>query len=395
MFQQFEPTPEDPIIKLIGLCRADPREHKIDVGVGVFKDANGHTPIMRAVKQAEAALHQQQQSKAYVGLAGDEKFNAAMAGLVFGDSRSIDRVRAVQAPGGCGALSLLAGLLARIAEGKTCWVSDPTWGNHYPILRQSRFKVDTYPYFNRQSKTVDEEAVLAGLSRLGKQDIVLLHACCHNPTGAELSPAAWDEIARLSAKNGFLPFFDLAYQGFGDDLQRDVYSIRKMAESVESMLVATSCSKNFGLYRDRVGCAMLMANTPTAADITRTHTLSVARSVYSMPPDHGAAIVGMILNDAALRAEWEGELTEMRQRILTLRQQLSDRLRDKTGDSKWDFIADHRGMFSTLMLEQEQTKRLIDEYAIYVVTGGRINIAGLRNDRQLNRFADALLTVTG
>ena len=394
MFEHFSKTPEDPIIKLIGLYKNDPRENKIDVGIGVFKDEQGETPIMSAVKQAESRLHNKQQTKAYVGLAGDENFNSAILDLVFAGIDAQKRARAVQAPGGCGALSVLSDMLARIAVDRTVWVSDPTWGNHYPILKQSGFSVDTYPYFNRETKTVREDEVLDKLKTLGTNDIVLLHGCCHNPTGAELSQAAWDEIADLAAKNGFLPFVDMAYQGFGDSLNEDAYGVRKIADKVESMVIATSCSKNFGIYRDRVGCAIVLGSSGEVADVARGHILSAARSAYSMPPDHGAAIVSMILHDESLKQEWDQELTKMRNRILSLRTQLSDVLRAKTGHGNWDFIAHHRGMFSTLVLSEEQTNRLMDEYAVYAVAGGRINIAGLRNDEQLNSFADALIAVT-
>ncbi|MEM7195906.1 MAG: amino acid aminotransferase [Pseudomonadota bacterium] len=394
MFEQFERTQEDPIIRLMGMYRKDERAEKIDVGVGVFKDENGSTPIMSAVKAAEQRLHDKQSTKAYVGLAGDERFNSAMTDLIFGGIPVQERIRAVQAPGGCGALSVLTDTLSRVAADKTVWVSDPTWGNHYPILQGSGFDVKTYAYFNRENKTAREDEVIERLKTLGADDIVLLHGCCHNPTGAELSPAAWDEIAKISANNGWLPYVDLAYQGFGDSLKEDAYGVRAIANQVESMVVAASCSKNFGLYRDRVGCAMVMGATPEISDNTRSQLLSAARSAYSMPPDHGAAIVAMILNDETLTQEWEAELATMRARIRGLRQQLSDVLKAKTGSDQWDFIARHRGMFSTLVLSEEQTDRLVEEYAVYAVKGGRINIAGLRDDDQLNRFADALISVT-
>jgi len=394
MFEKFAPTPEDPIIKLVDLYKNDPRPDKIDVGIGVFKDANGQTPIMEAVRIAETRLHDAQTTKAYVGLAGDESFNHAMVNLVFGEVSSKDRVRGVQTPGGCGALRMLSDMLFRIAADKTLWVSDPTWGNHYPIFKQTGFTVDAYPYLDRHTKTAREDEMLAKLSTLGSHDIVLLHGCCHNPSGAELSHAAWDEIASLSAKNGFFPFVDLAYQGLGNSPEEDAYGIRALAENVESMVVASSCSKNFGLYRERVGCALLMGETRKRADIARGHILSAARSSYSMPPDHGAALVSLIMSDDDLRENWERELTTMRNRILNLRRQLSDTLKHKTGTGEWDFIADHRGMFSLLVLDQARTDRLINDHGVYSVAGGRINIAGLRNDEQVENFADALIAVT-
>ena len=394
MFEKFEPTPQDPIIKLMGMFRDDPRDDKIDVGVGVFRDNNGQTPIMEAVRLAEDRLHDTQTTKAYVGLAGDEIFNTEITKLVFGKNADMDRIRAVQTPGGCGALRMLSDMLYRIASDRKFWVSDPTWGNHYPIFRQSGFEVDAYPYLNRESKTVDVDALMGKLSTLDKQDIVVFHACCHNPSGAELQPADWDEIAKVVAKNGIFPYFDMAYQGFGDSLEDDAYSIRAMAKEVESMVVASSCSKNFGLYRDRVGCSLLLGESKETADIARAHILSNARSSYSMPPDHGAALVGLIMTDPELKANWENELSEMRARMLGLRKQMSAVLREKSNSDRWDFIADHRGMFSLLVLTDEEVESLRNDHGVYAVAGGRVNIAGLKDDDQLNRFADALVSVT-
>lgn len=394
MFENFKATPPDPIIKLIGMYRDDPRPEKIDIGVGVFRDANGDTPIMQAVRTAEEKLHDSQTTKSYVGLAGDEVFNDQIADLVFGQSSVRDRVRAVQTPGGCGALRMLSEMLHSVASDRTVWVSDPTWGNHYPIFRQSGFNVETYPYLNRDSKTVDIDALMEKMKTFGSKDIVLLHGCCHNPSGAELRPEDWDEIAKLSAKNGFFPYVDFAYQGFGDSLEDDAYSVRTLADNVESMVVASSCSKNFGLYRDRVGCAMLLGSTSEIADIARGHILSTARSSYSMPPDHGGAIVALILSDDELRKSWESELDAMRDRILTLRKMISDVLRGKTGSDKWDFIANHRGMFSLLVLNDQQVESLRNDHGIYAVAGGRINVAGMKDGDQIGQFADALVEVT-
>ena len=394
MFEQFEPVAQDPILKLMGMFRDDPRSQKIDVGVGVFRDARGVTPIMDAVREAEDRLHILQTTKAYVGLTGDEQFNSAIANMIFGDFSGMDRVRAVQTPGGCGALRMLSDMLYRIADKKTFWVSDPTWGNHYPIFRQSGFNVDAYPYLDRRTKQVDFDAMMGKLTTLGQDDIVVFHGCCHNPTGAELRPENWDEIADIAVKNGFFPYFDLAYQGFGDSLEEDVYGVRAIASHVESMVVASSCSKNFGLYRDRVGCSLLVGETPGTAEIARNHIASNARSSYSMPPDHGAAIVSLIMSDPDLKDSWENELTSMRQRMLTLRKQLSDILREKSQSNRWDFIEYHRGMFSLLALSDEEVDNLRNDHAVYAVAGGRINIAGLKDEAQLHQFADALVTVT-
>jgi len=394
MFEQFQPTPQDPIIKLIGMFREDPRTDKIDMGVGVFRNENGETPVMEAVRLAESKLHHQQTTKAYVGLAGDEQFNSAITKLVFGDFSGVDRVRAIQTPGGCGALRMLSDMLYRIAKDRTFWVSDPTWGNHYPIFQQSGFSVNAYPYLNRQTKQVNFDALMGKLLTLGSKDIVVFHGCCHNPSGAELLPNQWDEISDLAEKNGFFPFFDLAYQGFGDSLEDDVYSVRTMANKVESMVVASSCSKNFGLYRDRVGCALLMGATSEISDIARGHILSNARSSYSMPPDHGAAVVSLIMQDNELTDIWKNELTSMRNRMLMLRKRLSEMLREKTDSDRWDFIEYHRGMFSLLVLADDEVDALRNDHGVYAVTGGRVNIAGIKDEAQLDQFANALVAVT-
>lgn len=394
MFEQLTELSGDPILRLIGLYRDDPRPDKIDVGVGVFRDPQGNTPIMRAVREAEQRLHDSQTTKSYVGIAGDPIFDDAMVDLVFADSVDKGRIRAVQAPGGSGALRISADMLHKAMPNKTVWVSDPTWGNHTPIFEAAGFKVKTYPYLNPETKMVDEEKVIDALSKLGADDIVLLHGCCHNPTGSDLSPAAWDRIAEVAVERGFLPFIDLAYQGFGDGLDADLYGTRKLASVVSDLVVTSSCSKNFGLYRDRVGCAMIIAKDNTAADIAKSHLTIAARVAYSMPPDHGAAMVGLIMTDSALRQSWEDELSEMRGRILGLRSQLADRMAAITGTNQWDFIAKHRGMFSLLCLDKQQTDTLINEHSIYIVGGGRINIAGLKDDEQVNRFAECLAAVT-
>ncbi len=394
MFEQLNPLSGDPILRLISLYREDTRADKIDVGVGVFRNAQGETPIMRAVREAEQRLHDSQTTKTYVGIAGDPVFDDAMIDLVFADSVDKQRIRAVQAPGGSGALRISADMLYKAAPNKTVWVSDPTWGNHTPIFEAAGFTVKTYPYLNTETKMVDEEKVIDALSKLGSDDIVLLHGCCHNPTGSDISKAGWDRITELAVERGFLPFIDLAYQGLGLGLEDDLYGTRKLAATVSDLVVTSSCSKNFGLYRDRVGCAMIIAKDSQAADITKGHLTVAARVAYSMPPDHGAAMVGIIMNDAGLRQMWIDELTEMRGRIVDLRQQLSAKMRDITGTQDWDFINDHRGMFSLLCLDKNQTDTLVNEHSIYIVGGGRINIAGLQNEAQVNRFAECLAAVT-
>lgn len=394
MFEKLNELSGDPILRLIGMYRDDPRQDKIDVGVGVFRTPDGETPIMRAVREAEQRLHDSQTTKTYVGMAGDLVFDDAMIDLVFANSTDKSRIRAVQAPGGSGALRICADMLHKSMPNKTVWVSDPTWGNHPPIFEAAGFTVKKYPYLDPETKMVDEAKMLEALSKMGADDIVLLHGCCHNPTGSDITPAGWDKIADLANEKGFLPFIDLAYQGFGKGLDEDLYGTRKLAASVSDLVVTSSCSKNFGLYRDRVGCAMVIAKDSKTAEVAKTHLTTAARVAYSMPPDHGAAIVGIIMTDPALRQMWEDELKEMRGRILGLRAQLSAKMAELTNSNDWDFIDHHRGMFSLLCLNQQQTDTLIKEHSIYIVNGGRINIAGLKDDEQVNRFAHCLAQVT-
>ncbi|WP_259780268.1 amino acid aminotransferase [Aestuariispira ectoiniformans] len=394
MFETLKPAPGDKILALIAAYREDTRPDKIDLGVGVYRDDKGATPVLRAVKEAEKRLWIEQDSKAYLGLLGDVGFNEAMVGLLFGATTVTERVRAVQAPGGSGALRILGELIARANKDATVWLSDPTWPNHGPVMINAGLKTKTYPYFDAASASVRFDAMVEALKQAGPGDVVLLHGCCHNPTGANLTIDQWQVLADLAVERGFLPFIDIAYQGFGDGLEEDAAGLRLMAGRVPEMLVAASCSKNFGLYRDRVGCAMLMGASAEQANASLSQLTSVTRGSYSMPPDHGAAAVRMILTDPALKAAWCKELDEMRNRMLSLRQGLADALRRGSNSDKYDFVAEHRGMFSLMGTTSDQVRRLREEFGIYMVDDGRINIAGLPEDR-VEYFAKALLKVCG
>lgn len=394
MFETLKPAPGDKILALITAYREDQRTNKIDLGVGVFRDDKGATPVLRAVKAAEQRLLQEQDSKAYLGLLGDVGFNDAMVGLLFGASPLRERIRAVQAPGGSGALRILGELIARAKADATVWLSDPTWPNHAPIMTNAGLKTRTYPYFDAATAGVRFDEMVAALKQAGPGDVVLLHGCCHNPTGANLSIDQWEVLTDLALERGFLPFIDFAYQGFGDGLIEDAAGLRLMASRVPELVVAASCSKNFGLYRDRVGCAMLLGPTPSEVDVTLSQLTSVTRGAYSMPPDHGAAVVRMILTDQKLNADWRAELDAMRDRMLGLRRSLSEALRRGSNSDRYDFVANHRGMFSLMGTTPEQVKRLREEHAVYMVDDGRINIAGL-SEEQVPQFAKALLAVCG
>ena len=392
MFEDLQAAPTDKILALIGLYRADPRPGKVDLGVGVYKDAAGRTPVMRALRKAEQRLFDGQDSKTYLGLAGDTAFNAAMIGLTFGPGADAARIRAAQAPGGSGALRLVAELLKRSRPDAVVWVSDPTWPNHIPVMRGAGLKTREYPYFDAASGGIRFEAMLAALREAAPGDVVLLHGCCHNPTGANLDAAQWRKVAALLVEKGLLPFVDIAYQGFGEGLDADAQGLRLLAAEVPEMVVASSCSKNFAVYRDRVGAAMIMARTAAQADIAMGQMLAAARALYSMPPDHGAAAVRIVLEDPALRAEWQAELEEMRQRMLRLRVGLAEALRRQSNSDRFDFVAHHRGMFSRLGLTEAQVERLRDEHAVYMVGDSRINVAGLR-ENGLDDLAKAIVSV--
>ncbi|WP_315927981.1 amino acid aminotransferase [Mesorhizobium sp. SP-1A] len=392
MFEALPPAPTDKILALIELYRADPRPGKLDLGVGVYKDRDGRTPVMRAVREAEKRLLASQETKTYLGLVGDAAFNMAMIRLVFGENADTARIRAAQTPGGSGALRLCAELIKRSRPEATVWVSDPTWANHVPILRDTGLKVREYPYFDADTGTVRFEAMLEALAKAESGDAVLLHGCCHNPTGANLNEAQWTALAGLLADKRLLPFIDIAYQGFGEGLDADAAGLRIVAAKVPEMVAAASCSKNFAVYRDRVGAAMVMGTNGTQADAALGHMLAAARTLYSMPPDHGAAAVRIVLGDPALRADWEAELDETRNRMLSLRVKFAEALRQRSNSDRFDFIASHRGMFSRLGLTEAQVERLRNDHGVYMVGDSRINVAGLPEDR-LDDLAKAIVAV--
>ncbi|MBZ9660677.1 aspartate/tyrosine/aromatic aminotransferase [Mesorhizobium sp. ESP-6-4] len=392
MFETLQPAPADKILALIGLYRNDPRPGKVDLGVGVYKDIDGKTPVMRAVREAEKRLLASQDTKTYLGLAGDTGFNAAMIKLAFGEKADHSRIRAAQAPGGSGALRLVAELVQRTRPGATVWLSDPTWPNHLPVMRAAGLQVRDYPYFDAASGAVRFDEMLAALKVANSGDVVLLHGCCHNPTGANLDIAQWAKVADVLLDRGLLPFVDIAYQGFGEGLDADAAGLRLLAGKVPEMVVASSCSKNFAVYRDRVGAAMIMAKDGAQADVAMSQMLAAARALYSMPPDHGAAAVRMVLEDAALRKDWGTELEEMRLRMFRLRVAFAEALRRQSNSDRFDFVASHRGMFSRLGLTEAQVERLRAEHAVYMVGDSRINVAGLPEDG-MDDLAKAIVSV--
>ncbi|SPH16737.1 Aromatic-amino-acid aminotransferase [Defluviimonas aquaemixtae] len=390
MLGNLKPQPADKILQLMGQFRADPREDKIDLGVGVYKSADGVTPVMRAVKAAEKQLWETETTKSYTGLAGDPAFNAAMATLVLGEALS-DRLSSVATPGGTGACRQAFELIRLANPEAALWVSDPTWPNHLSILNYLKIPTKPYRYFDGETRAVDFDGMMADLAAVKAGDVVLLHGCCHNPTGANLTLPEWRAVADLCEKTGAMPMIDIAYQGFGDGLDDDAAGVRLIAERLPEVLIAASCSKNFGIYRERTG-ALIALSEPAKREVTQGTLAFLNRQNYSFPPDHGARLVTMILEDPALRGDWQAELEEMRLGMLGLREQLAKELRTLSGSDRFGFIAEHRGMFSRLGASPEQVERLKSEHGIYMVGDSRLNIAGL-NAKSVPVLASAILDV--
>ncbi len=380
MFQQLKPLGADSILGLMAKYRADPSTSKVDLGVGVYRDLSGNTPVLDCVRRAEREILAVQTTKSYVAAAGREEFNTSVEELVLGahhPARRDRRARTVQTPGGCGALRVGAELIRAASPSATVHLSDPTWGNHAPLLGSSGLKLARYPYYDAAAHSLRFEAMLEQLGQAPAGDVVLIHACCHNPTGADLNPAQWDALTDLLQRRALFPFLDLAYQGFGASLEQDVAALRKVVERLPEALIAISYSKNLGLYRERVGALISISENAERADAVQSHVLQTARSIYSMPPDHGAAIAAKIFADANLRRDWVVELDAMRTRFQDMRTLLSDNLRDTTASSDFDFIASQHGMFSLLGVSPNAVERLRERHHIYMTHDSRMNLAGI------------------
>ncbi|MEJ6508043.1 MAG: amino acid aminotransferase [Octadecabacter sp.] len=380
MFAHLNEQPKDKILALMAAYKEDPRDTKVDLGVGVYKDASGNTPVMRAVKAAERQLVNEQDSKSYVGLAGDPAFSDAMIDLVLDGAVARDRVAAVATPGGTGAIRQALELIKLAAPGATVWLSDPTWPNHPSIIKYLDMKMQTYRYFDSETRDVDYVGMLTDLGAVSPGDIVLLHGCCHNPTGANLTMPQWKGVVDLIKEKAAIPFVDIAYQGFGDGLDQDGAATRLIAESFDNVLIAASCSKNFGVYRERTGILMAVTKVADERALTQQNMSYLNRQNFSFPPDHGARVVTMILTDPELRADWEAELEEVRLGMLDLRKQLADELRRLSNSDRFDFLATHRGMFSRLGTSPEIVEKLRADHGIYMVGDSRMNIAGLNTN---------------
>lgn len=380
MFQSLELLPDDPLLGLLSAYRADPSSEKVDLGVGVYKDERGRTPVLEAVRAAERWLITEQETKAYIGPAGNERFNDAIAKLVLGAEHlalRAKRVRVVQAPGGCGALRLAAELITQANAGATIHIGDPTWANHVPLLKSAGLKLRYYPYYNALTGEVRFDQIVRALGVLPRGDVILLHGSCHNPTGADISSDQWHALADVVSERGLIPFVDLAYQGLGEGLDQDAQGVRVLASAVPEMLIAASCSKNFGLYRERVGAFLVVAENELHANTVASNVCRVARGLYSMPPDHGAAVVVRIVEDAKLAALWRTELKRMRERTLLLRNALSEALAYACRSRNLSYVSTQHGMFSLMDLPPGAVDRLRRDKHIYLANDGRINISGL------------------
>jgi aromatic-amino-acid transaminase len=379
MFQSLKEQPADKILALMQKYKEDPRDSKIDLGVGVYKNAEGLTPVMRAVKTAEQQLWERETTKSYVGLVGDPQFSDVMVDLVLSDSVARGNVAAAATPGGTGAVRQAFELLKMANPDVRVFASDPTWPNHLSILKYLDLPVVPYRYFDSETRGVDFAGMMEDLAPARSGDVILLHGCCHNPTGANLNMSQWQEVVDFLNTSGATPMIDIAYQGFGDGLQEDAAGTRLIASSVPETVIAASCSKNFGIYRERTGLLMVVSQDATAKGLNQSTLAFLNRQNFSFPPDHGARLVTMVLSDPALRADWAAELEEVRLGMLDLRTQLASELQRLSGSDRFGFLAQHRGMFSRLGASAEHVEKLRADHAVYMVGDSRMNIAGLNS----------------
>jgi len=380
----LSPVAEDPLIALIGMVNADPRPDKIDVGVGVFRDGAGNTPILKVMKEAEQRLLDTQSTKAYIGSAGDKRFAELLRPIVLGEHADDDRIAGIQTPGGCGALRLGFELIATVNPGARVLLGTPSWPNHAPIINAVRLEVVEYPYYERGQGAIRFEDMLEALGKGAPGDVALLHGCCHNPTGADLSPVQWAEVTDVCRDRELIPLVDIAYQGFGRGLDEDAAGLRGILSQCDEVIIAQSCDKNFSVYRDRLGAIFVKTGSASVTATAMSHVLQRAREMWSMPPDHPAACARIILDDPDLRARWLVELAGMRDRINAVRQRIA------AADPRLSFIGRQFGMFSMLPLSREQVVKLREDYGIYMADSGRFNVVGM-SDGEIDRFTAAVV----
>jgi len=390
MFNSLQQQPADKILALMQVYKEDPRENKIDLGVGVYKDASGQTPIMQSIKQAEHMLWETQDTKSYVGLTGTPEFSETMIDLVLGDKFDKNLTASAATPGGTGAVRQAFELGKLANPNLRVFVSDPTWPNHLSILKYLGIPVEPYRYFDAKTRAVDFSSMMSDLENAKEGDLILLHGCCHNPTGANLKAPEWDAVIELLLKSGATPMIDIAYQGFGDGLEEDASGVRKLVNSVPETIIAASCSKNFGIYRERTGLLIVVSHDKDARDLNQSTLAFLNRQNFSFPPDHGARLVTMVLSDEELKRSWMEELEAVRTSMLSLRTQLATELEKLSGSNRFGFLADHRGMFSRLGASLEQVNELRENHAVYMVGDSRLNIAGL-NSKTVPVLAKAIV----
>ena len=395
MFEHLKAVPPDPILGILAAYAADSNPNRIDLGIGVYKNETGDTPILQCVVEAEKQLIATQTTKSYLGPPGVVGFNSAMSDLLFGHDSDVlaqGRVRTIQTPGGTGALRVAADLIHEVSPGATVWASDPTWANHLAIFPAAGLKMQAYPYFDSESSDLRFDAMMETLSQRGPGDIVLFHACCHNPCGVSPNPEQWEAISSLAAERGFTPMIDIAYMGFERGIEEDTLAVRLFAEKCPELIVASSCSKNFAVYRERVGAiSVVCANRQKASD-TETVINSLTRKNYSMPPTHGTGVIDIVLHSDELTTLWHSEVAGMRTRINGLRRTLSEKITARGVNKDFSFLQKQSGMFSFMGLSVEQVQRLKTEFAIYTVNSARVNIASFNNGN-IDYFIEALATV--
>jgi aromatic-amino-acid transaminase len=384
LIETLRPIESDSLLALIAMANADPRSDKIDVGVGVYRDGEGRTPILRAIKAAEQRLWNEQQTKAYLGGAGDKRYTELLRPIVLGRHAGDARIVGLHTPGGCGALSLGFKLIAAARPDARVLVGTPTWPNHIPVIKAAELEVASYPFYDREQRRIRFDEMIERFDAADRGDVVLLHGCCHNPTGADLDDDQWEQVVRVVSQRGLLPFVDIAYQGLGRGLEEDARGLHLLLEACDEVIVAHSCDKNFGLYRDRVGSLWIKTAKEESSRRGMEHVLQISREMWSMPPDHGAAAVRLVLEDQGLTADWRSELGDMRDRIASVRAKIA------AADPRLAYIADQYGMFSMLPLDRAQVQALRDDHSIYMADSGRFNVLGMA-DHALERFIAAVI----
>ena len=395
MFEHLNAIPPDPILGLIAAHAADPNPRKIDLGIGVYRDEHGNTPMLDCVVEAEKHLIATQKTKTYLGPPGVVGFNQAIKGIMLGeDSEALrqNRVRTIQTPGGTGALRVAAELVKVATPDAELWASDPTWANHLALFPGAGVAMQSYPYFDAENSSLRFNDMLEALQQRGPGDVVLFHACCHNPCGVSPDPEQWRQLAELAGERGFTPMIDIAYMGFERGVEEDCLAVRLFADQCPELIVASSCSKNFAMYRERVGAITIIARDADKATAVESVIHNITRKNYSMPPTHGPAVIDIILHSDELKAQWVVELAGMRNRINGLRKTMSDKISASGIQRDFSFLERQSGMFSFMGLSVEQVLRLRDEFAIYTVNSSRVNVASF-NQSNMDYFVEALATV--